>query len=147
MIVRLQEEPIRVEELVAGVGSQADGAVAVFVGTVRDHNEGRRVLHLEYQAYPEMALREMRQIADQAGERFGVSRVGIVHRTGRLELGQASVAVAVASPHRAEALQACAFVIDTLKVRVPIWKKEYFEGGEVWIEPAGGAAPPDGKRS
>lgn len=138
-MIRLQPEPIRLEELVAAVGSERDGAVAVFLGTVRDHNQGRRVRYLDYQAYPEMALREMRTIADEARERFAVSRVGIVHRTGRLALGEASVAVAVAAAHRAPALEACTFVIDTLKRRVPIWKKEFFEGGEVWIEPAGKA--------
>jgi len=94
------------------------------------------VLHLEYSAYPEMAVSEMQRIEAQARERFGVERLALVHRTGRLEIGEASVGVAVAAAHRAEAFDACRFVIDTLKSLVPIWKKEVFEGGEVWIEGA-----------
>ena len=135
-MVRLQTEPIRAEELVAEVRGDADGAVALFLGTVRNHNCGRRVLYLEYSAYPEMAVSEMRRIETQARERFGVDRLALVHRTGRLEIGEASVGVAVAAAHRAEAFDACRFVIDTLKSMVPIWKKEVFEGGEVWIEGA-----------
>jgi molybdopterin synthase catalytic subunit len=136
-VARLQDEPIRVDELIRAARADGDGAVAVFLGTVRNHHAGRRVLHLEYHAYQGMAEREMERIEREATDRFGVSRVAIAHRTGRLEIGEASVAVAVASPHRAEAMEACRFVIDTLKKTVPIWKKEYFEGGAVWIEGAG----------
>ena len=133
-MVRLQAEPIRLEKLCDEVRADADGAVALFVGTVRDHNKGRRVLYLEYEAYAAMAEAEMQRIEDEVRERFAVSRVALVHRTGRLEIGEASVIVAVAAAHRADAFDACRFVIDTLKQRVPIWKKEVFEGGEVWIE-------------
>jgi len=136
-MIRLQREAIRVDRLIEAVRSDGDGAVALFVGTVRDHNRGRRVLQLEYHAYPEMAESEMERIAAAARERFGVARIAIVHRTGRLAIGEASVAVAVASAHRADALEACRHVIDSLKQTVPIWKKELFEGGEAWIE--GGA--------
>lgn len=139
-MVRLQHEPIRVEDLVAGVRRDSDGAVALFLGTVRDHNAGRRVVRLEYFAYPEMAEGEMTRIADEATRRFGVSTVAIVHRIGSLDIGEVSVAIAVASAHRAHAVDACRFVIDTLKDKVPIWKKEHFEGGTVWIE-GDGAAP------
>jgi molybdopterin synthase catalytic subunit len=135
---RLQAEPIRVEELIGLVGGDGDGAVAVFLGTVRDHNRGRRVHALDYHAYDEMARSEMARVEEQALERFPVSRVAIVHRTGRLRIGEISVAVAVAAAHRAEAFEACRFVIDTVKRSVPIWKKEYFEGGDVWIEGADG---------
>jgi molybdopterin synthase catalytic subunit len=133
-MTRLQPEPIRVEELLAEVRGDGDGALAVFVGTVRDHNSGRRVLALEYEAYSGMAAAEMAKIETETIARFAVSRVAIVHRTGRLEVGEASVAVAIAAPHRAPAMDACRFAIDTLKKSVPIWKKEYFEGGAVWIE-------------
>jgi molybdopterin synthase catalytic subunit len=109
----------------------------VFVGTVRESNRGRRVLHLEYDAYPEMAESEMNKLILEAGERFDISSVALVHRTGKLEIGEVSVAAAVAAPHRVAAFDACRFVIDTLKRTVPIWKKEVFEGGEVWIEGAG----------
>jgi len=139
-MVRLQREPIRVEDLVAEARGDADGAVALFLGTVRDHNTGRRVVGLEYFAYPEMAEREMTRIADEAIRRFGVSRIAIVHRLGSLDIGEVSVAIAVASAHRAQALDACRFVIDTLKDRVPIWKKEHFEGGAAWVEGGGTAS-------
>jgi len=133
-MARLQSEPIETSALTENVRGAADGAVTVFLGPVRDHNAGRRVLRLEYHAYAEMADSEMTRIEREAESRFGVSRVAIVHRTGPLEVGDVAVAVAVASPHRAEAFEACRFVIDTLKRTVPIWKKEFFEGGEIWIE-------------
>ena len=136
-MIRLQAEPISIEELVEAVATGGDGAVAVFLGTVRNENRGRVVLYLEYEAYDEMAVPEMARVAEQTRKRFAVGNVAIVHRTGRMEIGQASVAVAVAAPHRGAALDACRFVIDTLKQTVPIWKKEVFEGGEVWIEGAG----------
>jgi len=136
-VIRLQTEAIRPDELVAAVRGDGDGAVALFLGTVRDHNLGRRVLYLEYHAYPKMAESEMERLRRQTIERYAVSEVAIVHRTGRLEIGDASVAIAVAAPHRGEAFEACRHVIDTLKKTVPIWKKEFFEGGEVWIEGTG----------
>ena len=134
LVVRLQDEPIRIESLLEEVRSDGDGAVALFVGTVRDHNAGRRVLHLEYEAYREMAEPEMRRIAEEVVDATGVSTIAIVHRVGRLEIGEASIAIAVASPHRAPALDACRATIDAVKQRAPIWKKEFFEGGAVWIE-------------
>jgi len=145
---RLQADPIDVGELLAEVRTDADGAVSVFVGTVRDENAGARVRFLEYEAYEPMAEREMDRIAAEATARFGVGRVAVVHRTGRLEIGEASVAVAVAAPHRAEAIEACRHVIDEIKRTVPIWKREHVEGGTVWIEgpdrtPARGADGPD----
>jgi molybdopterin synthase catalytic subunit len=136
-LVRLQKDEIRIEKLLEAVGSRRDGAVAVFVGTVRESNRGRRVLHLEYDAYPEMAESEMNKLILEAGERFDISSVALVHRTGKLEIGEVSVAAAVAAPHRVAAFDACRFVIDTLKRTVPIWKEEVFDDGEVWIEGAG----------
>jgi molybdopterin synthase catalytic subunit len=136
-VVRLQGDEIRVEEVLEAVGSGRDGAVALFLGTVRNHNRGRRVLYLEYEAYPAMAESEMTKLAREAERRFDVSAVALVHRTGRLEIGEVSVAAAVAAPHRAAAFDACRFVIDELKRTVPIWKKEAFAGGEVWIEGTG----------
>lgn len=136
--VRLQAEPLDLGRLLAFVQAPSLGAVAVFLGTVRDHHAGRTVLHLEYEAYPEMAEAELGKIAEEARARFQVARVAIAHRTGRLEIGEASVAVVVGSEHRREALEACRFVIDTLKRTAPIWKREVFEGGAVWIEGEGG---------
>ncbi len=133
-MVRIQREPIDGQALIEEVLTAGDGAVTLFLGTVRDHNQGRAVLRLEYSAYEEMALSELGRVRDQALERFEINAAVAVHRLGVLEIGEASVAVAVAAPHRAAAFDACRFVIDTLKRTVPIWKKESFEGGEVWVE-------------
>ena len=136
-VVRLQDGPIDASALVEEVRGDGDGAVSLFLGTVRNASAGRRVLRLEYEAYAPMAEREMQRIAAQAIARFGVSRVAMVHRVGRVEIGEASVAVAVAAPHRAAAMDACRFVIDALKTSVPIWKKEHFAGGAEWVEGPG----------
>ena len=138
-VVRLQREPIDIDDVLRRARADGDGAVALFAGTVRDHHAGRRVLYLEYEAYPTMALRELERIAEATVAARSVSRVVIVHRLGRLEIGETSIAVAVAAPHRAEALEACRHVIDAVKLTVPIWKREHTEGGAVWIE--GGAGP------
>jgi molybdopterin synthase catalytic subunit len=144
-VILLTREPIDLAALHAP--SPADGAVCVFAGVVRDTNAGRRVRFLEYEAYEEMALGQMQELAAEARRRWPVSEVRLVHRLGRLEIGEASVAVAAAAPHRAEAFEACRFLIDTLKRQVPIWKKEHFEGGACWVEGppaarAAGGAPP-----
>jgi len=138
-VIRLTREPIDLGALQSV--SAADGALCVFVGVVRGENAGRRVTHLEYEAYEEMALPLMEELAAETRRRWPVSDVCVVHRLGRLEIGEASVAIAVASPHRAEAFAACRHLIDTLKKTVPIWKKEFFEGGEAWIEEPGHASP------
>ncbi|MBP6703162.1 MAG: molybdenum cofactor biosynthesis protein MoaE [Vicinamibacteria bacterium] len=119
-----------------------DGALCVFTGVVRNHNDGKSVLYLEYEGYEEMVEAIFAEIAAEARTRFGVSRVKIVHRLGRMEIGEASVAVAVSSPHRGEAFEACRFAIDTLKHKAPIWKKEFYEDGSSWLEGPGGCAHP-----
>jgi molybdopterin synthase catalytic subunit len=137
-MVGLTREPIDAAALSAP--SAADGAVCVFLGVVRNENGGRPVLHLEYEAYEEMALALMEQIAAETRRRWAVTDVRIVHRLGRLEIGEASVAVAVTAPHRGPAFEACRHAIDTLKATVPIWKKEFYADGAVWLE--GPGAPP-----
>jgi len=136
-MIRLQTGLIDLSALAADARGDGDGAVSLFLGTVRNVSAGKRVLFLEYEAYAGMAEREMEQIASDATSRFGVTRVEIVHRVGRVEIGEASVAIAVAAPHRAAAMDACRFVIDTLKTSVPIWKREHFADGAAWIEGAG----------
>jgi molybdopterin synthase catalytic subunit len=136
-MIGIQAEEILVDDLLRAVRSTRSGAVALFLGTVRDHNRGRRVRYLEYQAYAEMAESELRKLVAETERRFEISGVALLHRTGRLELGEISVAVAIAAPHRVAAIEACRYVIDTLKQTVPIWKKEVFDGGEVWIEGQG----------
>lgn len=118
-----------------------DGALVVFDGVVRNHTRGRRTLYLFYEAYPEMALARMKQLAAEALQRFSVRDVAVVHRLGRLEVGETSVVIAVASAHRAAAFDACRWLIDTLKQTVPIWKKEFFEDGAVWAQ--GDPFPPE----
>ena len=127
------EQPIDVGRLIAAVTRAEAGAIATFIGTTRDHNAGRRVLRLEYEAYPEMALREMRRIGDEALRRFSATAVAMAHRIGVVHIGEPSVAIALSAPHRDAAFQACRFSIDRLKEIVPIWKKEYYHGGEIWI--------------
>jgi molybdopterin synthase catalytic subunit len=130
---QIVSEPIDVAVVAAAVARSSAGATVTFVGTTRDHNDGRRVIWLEYEAYPEMALAEMRKIGEAAQNRWPIERVAIVHRIGTVPLGEASVVIAVSAGHRHAAFEACHFVIDRLKELVPIWKKEHFEGGEIWI--------------
>jgi molybdopterin synthase catalytic subunit len=137
-MVRLTRVPIDLALLQAA--SPADGALCLFAGVVRSENDGRAVRHLEYEAYEEMALAELAAIESETRRRWPVSDVRIVHRLGRLEIGEASVAVAVASPHRDEAFEACRYSIDTLKKTVPIWKKEFYVDGAVWLEGPGACA-------
>ena len=130
----LTERPIDVGQVVAKVTGPGMGGIVTFVGAVRDHARGRSIRHLEYEAYPGMAEREMEKIASEAAERWPGVRVSIAHRAGHLEVGEIAVAIAVAAPHRAEAFEACRFAIDTLKETVPIWKKEIASDGEYWVD-------------
>lgn len=131
--VKIIRGRIDLAELQQAVADPASGATATFAGTTRNENAGRRVTRLEYEAYEPMALNEMRKIARAAGERFEIKRIAITHRIGRVDIGETSVAIAVSAAHRAEAFDACRFAIDRIKEIVPIWKKEYFEGGELWV--------------
>jgi molybdopterin converting factor subunit 1 len=135
------EQPLDVQALHDLVLCPQAGAVSLFVGVVRDNNLGRQVDYLEYEAYPPMAVKKMRQIAAEVAERWTVSDVAMQHRTGRLQIGEASVAIAVSSPHRKEGIEACHYAIDRLKQIVPVWKKEVWTDGESWIE--GSLAPQD----
>lgn len=132
VVVGLTHEPIDTEKLAAAAKRGEDGAVVVFDGIVRDNTRGRQTLHLDYEAYEEMAARQMLELAERARRSFGVRHVTIVHRLGRLGVGETSVLIVVASAHRAQAFDACRWVIDTLKKTVPIWKRETFVDGAVW---------------
>jgi molybdopterin synthase catalytic subunit len=134
MRIEIIDGPINADELVAGMKAGADGAVCVFDGIVRDNTRGRQTLYLDYEAYREMALEQMRGLAAEAVTRFGVRDVAMVHRLGRLMVGETSVLIAVASAHRGAAFEACRWLIDTLKKTVPIWKKETFADGAVWAD-------------
>jgi MoaE-MoaD fusion protein len=138
-ICQLLREPIDLAILVRHVRAPEDGAIVTFDGFVRNQSHNRATLYLDYEAYESMALAKMREIAAQLHEKYKIHRVAIVHRLGRLEIGETSVFIAVSAPHRAAAFDACRFAIDTLKRTVPIWKKEYFEDGAVWAD---GELPP-----
>jgi len=130
---RLIAAPLSLQAVVDEVRSNQAGAIATFVGTTRAQSRGRPVLHLDYEAYEEMAEQVMAQIAAELVGRYELCAIAIHHRTGRVEIGEASVVIAVSAPHRQDALAACKDAIDTLKQRVPLWKKEVYEGGEEWI--------------
>ena len=145
-LVQLVTEPIEAHMIVTAIKSGTDGAVCVFDGIVRDNTRGRPTLHLDYEAYDEMALKQMRALREDALSRFAIREVAIVHRLGRLFVGETSVLIAVASAHRGAAFDACRFLIDTLKKTVPIWKREHFADGAVWAdgEPFPDNIPPTG---
>jgi MoaE-MoaD fusion protein len=139
-VVRLTREVIDADGLIVAAKQGADGAVVVFDGIVRNNSRGRQTLYLDYEAYEEMAIRQMNGLTAEAIERFGIRHVSIVHRLGRLQVGETSVLIIVASAHRAQAYEASRWLIDTLKKTVPIWKKETFVDGAVWAD--GDAFPP-----
>jgi molybdopterin synthase catalytic subunit len=130
---RLSEAPLSLEDVVEEVRSAEVGAIATFVGTTRRRSRGREVLYLEYEAYEGMAETVMGELADRLSQRHDLCRVAIHHRVGRVDIGETSVVIAVSAPHRAAALAACREAIDELKITVPLWKKEMYEGGEEWI--------------
>ncbi|MSQ13223.1 MAG: molybdenum cofactor biosynthesis protein MoaE [Dehalococcoidia bacterium] len=132
MTVLLTHKPLEPEKLSALVQRPSNGATVTFLGVTRDHNDGRRVQYLEYEAYEEMAVQELRRVVDELKARWPVD-VAVAHRLGKLDIGEVSLVVAVASAHRKEAFDACAEAVDRIKMTVPIWKREVYEGGYVWI--------------
>ena len=137
-LVAVTPEPLDLPALMQEVArsATADGALTSFVGLVRDHNQGRRVSFLEYEAYDPLAVRALNLIIEEARAAWPAARLGVHHRTGRLEIGEASIIIVAASPHRSEAFAACRYTIERVKQIVPIWKHEHFEGGDVWLEGA-----------
>ena len=141
-LLAIGPEPLELDRLVAVVSERPgerpglDGAVVTFLGLVRNHNAGRGVRYLEYEAYEPLALKTFDRIADEVATRWPGVRLALHHRVGRLEIGEASVAIAAASPHRAAAYAACRYTIERVKQVAPIWKREFFDGGDVWIEGA-----------
>jgi molybdopterin synthase catalytic subunit len=146
MRTALHQRPLDAAALLAEVGSVANGAAVLFVGTVRDVNDGRAVTGIDYSAYEAMAEREMAAIAGEAAERFGTADIVVEHRLGTLGLGEASVVIAVAHPRRAQAYEASRYIIEELKRRVPVWKREHYaDGTREWVDPTGAAAPVTGQ--
>lgn len=133
-VVKLVRERIAPQDIVPRMERPEDGAIVIFDGVVRDNSRGRRTLYLDYESYESMALQKLQELAAEARQRFAVRNLAIVHRLGRIEIGESSVLIAVFSAHRAAAFDACRWLIDTLKKTVPIWKKEHFEDGAVWAD-------------
>lgn len=133
-VYRITREKIRAAELAESLKDRQDGAVVIFEGIVREQSHGRKTLYLEYEAYEAMAVRKMEEIGAEAKRKFEINNVGMIHRVGKLEIGETSVAIVVTAAHREAAFEACHYAIDRLKQAVPIWKKEYFEDGGVWGE-------------
>ena len=131
--IQINADPLDPSACEKAVASDAAGGTVVFIGTVRDQTKGKRVLRLDFESYEPMALKEMRKIAEAVSERWDALHVCIHHRVGSLSVGEIPVIIAVSTPHRKAAFEACEYAIDTLKESVPIWKKEFFEDGEVWV--------------
>ncbi len=134
MLIKVTTDELRPEEAIAAVASPAAGAIDLFLGVVRDNNLGRRVGYLVYEAYPSMAEKVMAEIAEEAKATFGLEECAVLHRTGRLEIGETSLLIAISSGHRASAFDGGRWLVDTIKKKVPVWKKEVWEDGEAWIE-------------
>jgi MoaE-MoaD fusion protein len=143
----LLHSPIDMAAVVREVRADQDGAIVTFDGFVRNESHGRQTVYLDYEAYESMALAKMKEIGQAIHQKFAVHRIAILHRLGRLEIGETSVFIAVSAPHRAAAFDACRFAIDTLKRTVPIWKKEYFADGAVWADGELPPAPPSAPKS
>ena len=146
-MIEISDGPLDPESITSRVRQHSNGAVVTFLGTTRDSTDGRGVLHLEYEAYRPMTDRKLEEVRDEIRGRWSIEDVAIAHRLGRLEIGDISLVVAVSSPHRADAFAACKYAVDRIKQVVPIWKKEFFEDGEVWVGSegdhhlAGGGSP------
>ena len=134
MLIRVTSEPLVAQEAIDSVASPSAGAINVFLGVVRNNNLGRSVQYLDYEAYPSMAERVMRQIAEEAIAKFGFDDVAVLHRTGKLEIGETSLLIAVSSGHRAESFEGGHWLVNEVKKQVPVWKKEVWSDGESWIE-------------
>jgi molybdopterin synthase catalytic subunit len=133
-VIQITRDALDRDALVAAVSHPGVGGIVIFEGVVRDNARGKQIRYLEYDVYPEMAIQQIRTIIAEAEKLWGVERVAVAHRIGRIEIGEASVMIVVATPHRAEAFEACHYIIDTLKTTVPIWKKEVATNGEEWVE-------------
>ena len=146
-LAAVTRDPLDLQALTRDLAESAsgDGAVATFTGLVRDHNQGRKVRFLEYEAYEPLAVRSLNRIVDEARETWPTVRIGMRHRIGRVEVGEASILIVAVSPHRAHAFAVCRYAIERVKQIVPIWKREHFEGGEIWLE--GAAADPGDEKA
>jgi molybdopterin synthase catalytic subunit len=133
-MIKISAEPIDIQACIDAAQSERAGAIDVFVGTVRNHNNAKEVVRLEFEAYDTMAVKKMEELAQQAKSRWDIEKIVMIHRKGVLDIGDVAVVIAVSTPHRAASFEACQWLIDTLKQVVPIWKKEIYQNGEEWLE-------------
>ncbi|OZI08921.1 molybdenum cofactor biosynthesis protein MoaE [Siphonobacter sp. BAB-5385] len=133
-MIAVTDQPIAIAACIDAVQAERAGAVDVFIGTVRNHNQSKDVVRLEFETFDSMAVKKMKELAEEASRRWPVEKVAMVHRKGVLSIGEVAVVIAVSTPHRNDAFEACRWLIDTLKQVVPIWKKEIYENGEEWLE-------------
>lgn len=132
-MIEITNDPVLIQRVIDSTSQANHGAMVTFIGTVRDNSEGKKVLRLEYECYEPMAIKKLEEITDDIRKRWNTEDVSIIHRVGRLEIGEPVIVIAVGSSHRAEAFEACRYAIDRIKEVVPIWKKEYYENGSTWV--------------
>ena len=142
IMVKIVKEPIDIPSVLSYVTDPEAGGIDLFIGTTRNNAQGKDVLYLEYEAYPEMALPMMERLAAEISAKWSLKKIAMIHRIGRVDIGEASVLIAVSAPHRKEAFEACRYAIDTLKKTIPIWKKEYFKDGSKWVDGSTGNEKP-----
>ena len=133
-MIKISDQPIDIQLCIDAAQSERAGAIDVFIGTVRNHNNAKEVVRLEFETYDVMAVKKMEELANQARERWDIEKIVMIHRKGVLQIGDVAVVIAVSTPHRVASFEACQWLIDTLKTVVPIWKKEIYESGEEWLE-------------
>lgn len=133
-MIKISDQPIDIQVCIDAAQSERSGAINVFIGTVRNHNNAKEVVRLEFETYDVMAVKKMEELANQARERWDIEKIVMIHRKGVLKIGDVAVVIAVSTPHRVASFEACQWLIDTLKTVVPIWKKEIYESGEEWLE-------------
>lgn len=133
-MIKISDKPIDIQACIDAVQSERAGAIDVFIGTVRNHNNAKEVVRLEFETYDVMAVKKMEELASQAYDRWDIEKIVMIHRKGVLQIGDVAVVIAVSTPHRVASFEACQWLIDTLKTVVPIWKKEIYESGEEWLE-------------
>lgn len=133
-MIKISDKPIDIQACIDAVQSERAGAIDVFIGTVRNHNNAKEVVRLEFETYDVMAVKKMEELASQAYNRWDIEKIVMIHRKGVLQIGDVAVVIAVSTPHRVASFEACQWLIDTLKTVVPIWKKEIYESGEEWLE-------------
>lgn len=132
-MIQITDQDINTAQLIEAVGDAAAGAIDIFIGTTRENSKGKKVLRLEFEAYEPMAVKELQKIVDRAHEKWNILKYAVAHRVGTVNIGESAVVIAVSTPHRGDSFEACRFIIDELKKTVPIWKREFYNDGDIWV--------------